>query len=801
MDIKVQFFPTSIDYKVENDRVVVYIIGRTLGNKKICILDYTYFPHFYVSAENLDEMEQRLKSIRIKEKDRLFFAVSTAVENKKYLGKDIRVLKVNVNSPKTGRIFSDLLISENYKVFGHDIGFLKQYLAENNITFLSLYEVSGEEITARIKSDIILRKKDLRRVSGEMQKPRILAIDIERLYKTYEKNNPITMISFLGENFNKVISYAEFEHPDLIRVQSEAELLVKFKEIIDDYAPDLIAGYNSDFLLNQIKKRAKKYDLKLDVGLDYSPIKSILKKGYTKIFGIAHIDLRNLTNTFLTQILESEEYDLEYISYQLLGEKRGFRKDINSTELISILKDKERLGEYADDNLADAKLISELSNSAVIIFFEFSKLSDLDLFSVSRMGLQMIAESVIIKKSQEFGELIVPKQNFDEIGKRKLNFVEKHQFVKTEQGVYNNISYIDIKNIYPNIILEHNISYETLNCDCCRHKKSEIEYWMCDQKKGILPEILKGVLTEISLIKEQGFDEKYEETNKIRLLILNNIASYFYRYLSLPKARYYCIECAKLINSYFQKYIASAMEAAKNKGIDILYADSSLLFISSEDKFAIKEFITELNSAFPEGFDVFQKGFYKKALFAEGKEKGVITKYALIDDNNKLLFSGFEVTKKNVPEIARTIQKEIIRKILADEDISSSVEYLKTSITKIRENIIGLNKMILSVKLQKSLKRYEHVTPYVAAARLMQNKELRVHRGINVNYIIAKGEGKISDRVKLPEDSTNEDYDPEYYINNQIIPAVEPLFKIFNITKEQLLEEKEQSTLDQYFKS
>jgi len=53
----------------------------------------------------------------------------------------------------------------------------------------------------------------------------------------------------------------------------------------------------------------------------------------------------------------------------------------------------------------------------------------------------------------------------------------------------------------------------------------------------------------------------------------------------------------------------------------------------------------------------------------------------------------------------------------------------------------------------------------------------------------------LRDRVKLPENCTEQDYDAEYYVNHQIIPSVEKILNIFGYKKEDLAKSKSQSSL------
>jgi DNA polymerase elongation subunit (family B) len=56
----------------------------------------------------------------------------------------------------------------------------------------------------------------------------------------------------------------------------------------------------------------------------------------------------------------------------------------------------------------------------------------------------------------------------------------------------------------------------------------------------------------------------------------------------------------------------------------------------------------------------------------------------------------------------------------------------------------------------------------------------------------------IRDKVKLPNEKG--EYNIKYYLKNQILPAVENIFHVFNIEVNQIAEGKKQTTLSDFKK-
>ena len=51
----------------------------------------------------------------------------------------------------------------------------------------------------------------------------------------------------------------------------------------------------------------------------------------------------------------------------------------------------------------------------------------------------------------------------------------------------------------------------------------------------------------------------------------------------------------------------------------------------------------------------------------------------------------------------------------------------------------------------------------------------------------------------LPDEIDDDEYDADYYINHQVVPAVERIFDVFGYKKEELLETKDQTKLEGFF--
>ena len=105
-------------------------------------------------------------------------------------------------------------------------------------------------------------------------------------------------------------------------------------------------------------------------------------------------------------------------------------------------------------------------------------------------------------------------------------------------------------------------------------------------------------------------------------------------------------------------------------------------------------------------------------------------------------------------------------------------------------------RIMIKTQLKKSLSDYKAVTPHVTIARKMLAKGMPVNAGMLVKYYIAESSDKKAltrDRAVFPDENKN--YDIDYYLSKQILPAVENIFQVFGLDMSDIIKGTKQKTL------
>src|SRR4030066_104401 len=386
MNMKIEFIPVDYDYFDFEGRNYAKIIGRDSKGKRVCIIDScdVYFWAILkdkLSEKEMNKLKEKIEKIHLDVKGRQTKVERVEVHDKKFLGKRVKAIKIFATNYKDLHDIADKLgMPEIEKRRGYDIGFISHYIIEKKLNPLCWYEIEGEVLSnslefggidSSLNVSLCMKVNSLTSIKKENFSPRILAFDIEcDEFRIGE--GEIVMVSFVSENFKKVITWKKHKELSYVEyVKDEAELLEKFVEIVKKISPYFLTGYFSDgFDLPYLKARAERHKVKLPLGLDGSQLK--FSRGIittAKINGIPHIDLLRFIQTAYSQYMQSETLSLNEVANEFLGESK---KDFEFRHSSKIKGDEwEKYFEY---NLQDSVLTYKIFEKIWPDLLEFTRI-------------------------------------------------------------------------------------------------------------------------------------------------------------------------------------------------------------------------------------------------------------------------------------------------------------------------------------------------------------------------------------------------------------------------------------------
>lgn len=274
--------------------------------------------------------------------------------------------------------------------------------------------------------------------------------------------------------------------------------------------------------------------------------------------------------------------------------------------------------------------------------------------------------------------------------------------------LHSEVLVFDITSLYPTMIINNNISPETINCSCCKndpkarlmfddmfvndflHNKNNSGYWVCRRRAGLFSNKLKE-LTQIRIqYKKEG---KILESTTIKAIINSG-----YGVFGHSNFKYYDPSVAELVTALGRQTLLGMQAIAKELNFKILYGDTDSLFVNGvNNNDDISNFInickTKLN------VDVIHEKTFQKLILVSSKHYLGFTS----DKNQDPVIKGMEGIKSDRPEFIHTTFKEMVKDIQVDVN---PIPKLKQALAYLDKRQVPKERLMISLTLAKNPQEY-----------------------------------------------------------------------------------------------
>jgi DNA polymerase I len=315
--------------------------------------------------------------------------------------------------------------------------------------------------------------------------------------------------------------------------------------------------------------------------------------GIPYIRGQKHIDLCNVFGKPMVQTtIFKNAYRtlrLDEVSKAILGDSSieaggvGKYRGLTGKDIQTLSVDQQK--KYV---LKDAELVMQLSkyNNGEVLdaMRSISEITGLDFERVCRTGISTwwtsIFDNMILYKECHTSMVV----SFDTQEEYKLEYTGGI-VLQPKKGLYHDLIVVDVTSLYPTMVILHNISFDTVNCECCKDdsncrineeitKDCRIEkegYSICRRKEGAFPHKLK-------IFKEERIKQK-NLGNQVKQLALKILINGGYGVFGSKYFKYYDPRVAELTTAYGRHTLTKMQEIAENMGFEIVYGDTDSLFL------------------------------------------------------------------------------------------------------------------------------------------------------------------------------------------------------------------------------
>jgi len=319
-------------------------------------------------------------------------------------------------------------------------------------------------------------------------------------------------------------------------------------------------------------------------------------------------------------------------------------------------------------------------------------------------------------------------------------------------GVYDHVGEIDFSSMYPYLMWSRNISPETIGCSCCPDSKlqvPELDYNICEKRTGIVPKVLRLLLTKRSAYKrmrDEAQEAQLRRRYDQRQAALKWILVCCFGYLGYRNARFGKIDAHIATCSFARSTLLETARIVEDRGFEIMHGIVDSLWVrklaASRDEYKDLCKAIETRLRLPVSFE----GLYKWIVFLRSRvhpEAPVLNRYYGVFEGGKVKTRGIELQRSDTPRFIAACQRAMIE-VLAEapdaegfrERVPEAVKVMERYRALLMTRQVDPVDLAIERRLSRSPKEYAHNVVQGVAARQLEREGLTLSAGQSVKYVI-----------------------------------------------------------------
>ena len=392
------------------------------------------------------------------------------------------------------------------------------------------------------KAQYISEKYPDDEVKFDIKKIRLVTIDIEVASEggfpnVFDCAEELLVITLQNYTTKRIISFASRPYVNTrkdvtyIQCRDEIDLINQFLAFWERETPDVITGWNCElydipYIAGRIERIMGEKEARRLSPWGNIRKKEIVIKGRDQISyeisGISQLDYLNLYRKFT--YTNQESYRLDHIANVELGQKKLDHSEFETFKDF-YTKDWQK---FVDYNIRDVELVDQLEDKMKLIELCFTMAYDAKVNFADVFFQVRTWDAIIYNYLKDRDIVIPPKERTDKDTKFAGAYVKE-----PIPGKYDWVVNFDLNSLYPHLIMQYNISPETLMEK--RHPTATVdrilnqdidfdeykEYAVCPNGaiyrkdvKGFLPELMEKIYKDRTIYKKKMLEAKqqYEKT-------------------------------------------------------------------------------------------------------------------------------------------------------------------------------------------------------------------------------------------------------------------------------------------------
>ncbi|MDZ7701210.1 MAG: type B DNA-directed DNA polymerase [Halobacteriales archaeon] len=363
-----------------------------------------------------------------------------------------------------------------------------------------------------------------------------------------------------------------------------------------------------------------------------------------------------------------------------------------------------------------------------------------------------------------------------------------------EVGLHEDVEEVDFASLYPNIMIERNVSPETVDCACHPERADvpELGYGICPED-GFVPAVLEPMVDDRQAIKAvlAGATGARREALANTAEAIKWILVSCFGYQGYRNAKFGRIEAHEAINAYAREILLDAKATAEAGGWALVHGivDSVWLTRREPDATPVEALCERITDDV--GIDLEHEHTFDWVCFVprRGERAGALTRYfgklagRSGDDPEDYKLRGIECRQHSTPTFVVEAQLDLIRALDRAREPAPVVDRLAGHRRRLAAGDVPASELLIAKRATKPAGAYTRDTHVAGALRRAARRGLAYSPGQTVRYVVTDDDARRPEhgvRLHFEEPST---YDPAFY-DRELVRAAESVVSPLGWTRE-----------------
>jgi DNA polymerase I len=350
-------------------------------------------------------------------------------------------------------------------------------------------------------------------------------------------------------------------------------------------------------------------------------------------------------------------------------------------------------------------------------------------------------------------------------------------------GLHADVVEVDFASLYPNVMCVHDLSPETVRCDC--HDTEDVPrigYSVCpDVEEPFVPSVLRGLIDdragykdELAACRERGDDQERAERLESKISALKWILVTCFGYQGYRNSKFGRIEVHESINAVARELLLDAKATLEAAGWRVVHGivDSLWTTARTEDPAPIRDVCATVTD--DAGIALEYEAAFDWVAFVPRRDgtTGALNRYFGRRADGGYKLRGIECRQRSTPAFVATVQEALVETLdaaIESEGVAGGralaepvCDRLARAVAALERGDVAPEDLVIRTRATRALADYDQRTRTVAALERYRAAGIERRPGQDVRYVVVDDDRRDRDRVCLPWE-TGPGYDAAFY--------------------------------------